>query len=261
MKIIVPVGDDKQTIFKRTGRAPFFNIYEDDTLLESLENSHASHHDGDGHGEGHGHDHSHEHLDDHEHLNEHKKDVEMLRGCDVILAQAVGEHMAEALKSVGINIIKLRAEDGATADEVVVKFLNNSLKKQQKSDAKPKLESKRLIFPTNENMGYLSKRGAHFGKAKFYTIITLTDGVMADVEVVENQGHNAGACGNAVSNIMALNPDALIVGGIGGSPAQGFANAGLDVYFDGESENVKESIDKFVANKLEKVNGGTCSTH
>lgn len=111
-------------------------------------------------------------------------------------------------------------------------------------------------------MGYLSKRGAHFGKAKFYTIITLEDNKIADVNVEVNPGHSGGACGNAVTNIMSLNPDALIVSGIGASPAKGFANAGLDLYFDRESATVKESIDMFIANKLEKSAGeGTCSTH
>jgi len=40
----------------------------------------------------------------------------------------------------------------------------------------------RVAFPTDENSGYLSKRGAYFGKAKFYTIITLEDGKIVDVE-------------------------------------------------------------------------------
>lgn len=120
----------------------------------------------------------------------------------------------------------------------------------------------RLVFPTDEDMGYLSKRGAHFGKAKFYTIVTLEDHKMVDVEVVENPGHSGGACGNAVMNIMSLNPDALIVSGIGGSPAQGFAKAGLDLYFDTTSATVKDSIDAFIGGSLEKSSGqGTCSTH
>ena len=120
----------------------------------------------------------------------------------------------------------------------------------------------RLIFPTDEDMGYLSKRGAHFGKAKFYTIITLKDDTISDVEIHKNPGHSGGACGNAVANIMSLNPDALIVSGIGGSPAQGFSKAGLDLYFDKTSPTIKESIDMFIANKLEKSSGqGTCSTH
>jgi predicted Fe-Mo cluster-binding NifX family protein len=121
---------------------------------------------------------------------------------------------------------------------------------------------KRVVYPTDENMGYLSKRGAHFGKAKFYTIVTIEDGKISDVEVIENPGHSGGACGNAVSNILALKPDALVVSGIGASPAQGFAQAGLDVYYDPDSPTVEESIKKLVADKLQKLNGqGSCSVH
>lgn len=120
----------------------------------------------------------------------------------------------------------------------------------------------RIVFPTNENNGYLSQRGAHFGKAKFYTIITLQENKIADAEVVVNGGHDSGACGNAVANIMSLKPDALVVGGIWGSPAQGFASAGLNVYVDQESATVKESIDKFIADLLVKLGtDGTCSVH
>ena len=120
----------------------------------------------------------------------------------------------------------------------------------------------RIVCPTDENMGYLSKRGAHFGKAKFYTIITLENDEIVDVEVQQNPGHSGGACGNAVANILSLHPDALVVSGIGNSPAAGFAKAGLDVYLDRESITVKESIDAFINQKLEKITGqGTCSVH
>lgn len=120
----------------------------------------------------------------------------------------------------------------------------------------------RLIFPTNENQGYLSKRGAHFGKAKFYTVITLEDEKITDVESLKNPGHETGACSNAISNILSFNPDALIVGGIGTKPAEGFKEAGLDVYFDETSKTVEDSIKLFLSNKLEKsVGKGTCSVH
>ena len=120
----------------------------------------------------------------------------------------------------------------------------------------------RLVFPTDENMGYLSPRGAHFGKAKFYTIITLNDGEISDVESVQNPGHSTGGCTDAVTNIMALKPDALIVSGIGGRPAQGFLQAGLDLYFDRTSATVKESLELFKDGKLEKSQGqGTCSAN
>lgn len=120
----------------------------------------------------------------------------------------------------------------------------------------------RVVFPTDENMGYLSKRGAHFGKAKFYTIVTIEEGKITEVEGIANQGHSVGGCGNAVTTIMELNPDALIVGGIGGSPAEGFAKAGLDVYVDQVSSTVQTSVEMFVRGSLGKLGGlGTCSTH
>ena len=120
----------------------------------------------------------------------------------------------------------------------------------------------RLIYPTDENAGFLSKRGAHFGKAKYYTIVTLKENTIDNVEVIQNPGHRGGACGNAVANIMDLNPDGLIVSGIGGSPAKGFANAGLDVYFDKTSATVQESLELFLTQKMQKLgNSGTCSAH
>lgn len=71
-----------------------------------------------------------------------------------------------------------------------------------------------------------------------------------------------GACGGAVLNIMSLNPDALVVGGIGASPAKGFFEAELDVYVDSDSQTVQISIEKFLQASLEKLNtSGTCSAH
>ncbi len=121
MKILVPVDSDEKTVFKRTGQAPFFNIYEESQLLESVPNNH---------GGGHGYKHAHD--DSKEHLNEHKKDIESLRGCDIILVQALGEHMKEALESISLDVMKLRKDDGVFADEVVENFLNNNLVNQKK---------------------------------------------------------------------------------------------------------------------------------
>lgn len=120
----------------------------------------------------------------------------------------------------------------------------------------------RLVFPTDENEGYLSKRGAHFGKAKFYTIVTVKEGKITDVESILNGGHSKGSCLNAVTKIMDLNPDVLIVDGIGGRPAKGFLEAGLDIYFDKTSKTIQDSLKMFLDGKLEKSNGeGTCNHH
>jgi predicted Fe-Mo cluster-binding NifX family protein len=120
----------------------------------------------------------------------------------------------------------------------------------------------RIVFPTDENLGYLSRRGAHFGKAKYYTVITMDDNKIIDVEGIKNPGHDNGGCSNAVANIMALKPDALVVSGIGGSPARGFAEAGLTLYVDQHSPTIKQSLINYSQNLLERLGAeGTCSTH
>ena len=120
----------------------------------------------------------------------------------------------------------------------------------------------RIIFPTDENLGYLSRRGAHFGKAKYYTIITMEENKIIDVEGIKNPGHESGGCSNAVANIMALKPDALVVSGIGASPAKGFAQAGLTLYVDQHSPTIKQSLISFSQNHLQRLGAeGTCSTH
>ena len=117
----------------------------------------------------------------------------------------------------------------------------------------------KIVIPSNEDKGLLSKMGAHFGKAPFYTIVETNNNEITNVEVIKNQGHGAGGCSNAVANILSFKPDALIVVGIGPNPAAGFLRAGLDVFVDKESLTLEESINKFIENKLPKISAnGTC---
>lgn len=115
MKIVLAVDQDKETIVKRTGKCAYFAIYEGDELLQLIPNNHNKN------------DSHHKHLSDKEHTNEHKKDMEQLKGCDIILVQAVGEHMKEALESIGINIQKIRQKHGSTAKEVIQNFLQGNI--------------------------------------------------------------------------------------------------------------------------------------
>jgi len=124
MKIVVAVGEDKQTIIKRTGQSAFFAIYEEGKEVVYVPNKH--------HGGGH-HSHTHEHKHNHSkeehkaHTSSHRKDVQALKGCDIILAQAIGENMKEALDSIGLQVKKVREKHGASADELVQNFLNNNI--------------------------------------------------------------------------------------------------------------------------------------
>jgi predicted Fe-Mo cluster-binding NifX family protein len=124
MKIVLAVDEDKQTIVKRTGQSAYFAIYEDDKLIELVPNKH---HDGGHHEHTHNHENNHSDQEYEEHTNSHRKDVEALKDCDIILVQAVGENMKEALESIGLKVKKIRQKHGTTSDEVIHNFLNNNI--------------------------------------------------------------------------------------------------------------------------------------
>jgi predicted Fe-Mo cluster-binding NifX family protein len=124
MKIVLAVDEDKKSIVTRTGQSAYFAIYEDEKLLELVPNKH---HDGGHHAHRGAAEHDHSGMSHEAHTNSHKKDVEKLKGCDIILVRAVGENMKEALESVGLQIKKIRKKDGLTADEVVENFLRGNI--------------------------------------------------------------------------------------------------------------------------------------
>lgn len=119
-----------------------------------------------------------------------------------------------------------------------------------------------LVFPTMRDDGLSAKRGAHFGRANFYTVVNVEDGIVKEVNVHKNPGHVTGACSSAVSNIQSLGADALIVSGIGGEPLKKFLAIGIDVYFDDKHEMLEDSLRAFLAGKVAKIDPNhTCSSH
>ncbi len=116
MKIAIAVEADKKTIVKKTGQAAFFAIYENDRVVDFIPNHHGEGNHGQGNPQGGAF-----------HKNERKKGIPSLTGCDVILVQAVGENMREALESIGLKIKKIRKKDGVTAQEAVENFLADNI--------------------------------------------------------------------------------------------------------------------------------------
>ena len=105
-----------------------------------------------------------------------------------------------------------------------------------------------IVFPTNTPDGLLSKRGAHFGRARFYTLVAVNaDGAVVDVTVTPNPGHSAGGCQSVVSLIGGLGADTLVVSGIGASPLEGFLKHGIRVYRDTHSPNVGEALSQILS--------------
>ena len=81
-----------------------------------------------------------------------------------------------------------------------------------------------IVFPTMKEDGLSAKRGAHFGKASFYTVVKVEEGIVKDMSIHKNPGHVTGACADAVTNIQSLGADTLIVSGIGAPIRPDFLN-------------------------------------
>jgi len=121
MKIAVAVEGENLKIVTRTGRAPYFAIFEFDgnrfKLLNINKNTHAGEHNHKG-------KHKEEHTENEiKHHHRHIK-ASNLQGCDYIIARAIGPNMKDALDIEGIKIIKISNKDGNDALEVLEKIKN-----------------------------------------------------------------------------------------------------------------------------------------
>jgi predicted Fe-Mo cluster-binding NifX family protein len=123
IRVAVPVEGDSLEIVTRTGRAPFFAIYEFDgnefKLLGLNENTHAGEHE-------HEHENGHEHAEEHtaDEVEHHHKHVKASRvdDCDYILVRALGPNMKDALEMAGVKVVKISKKDGEKAPEVLEKI-------------------------------------------------------------------------------------------------------------------------------------------
>lgn len=121
MKIAIPVEGETLKIVKRTGQAPFFALFDGTTferIVEAPQSGH-DHHD-------HDHDEDHHHVDDEEHVQGHGKSLANLDGVELMLVQAIGPHMKEAVDRAGITVKKIREKHGAFADEAVKNYLEGA---------------------------------------------------------------------------------------------------------------------------------------
>ena len=96
MRVAIPTND-KENIFKRTGRANGFLIADvansDYTVKDYRPNTHSHHHH-------HGHD---EH---HEQGHSHKEIVNALSDCNYLNVNMIGKHFGSDLKPAGIKVFK-----------------------------------------------------------------------------------------------------------------------------------------------------------
>ncbi len=111
----------------------------------------------------------------------------------------------------------------------------------------------RVAVPTNNPGGLEAERSDHFGHCDIFTVLNLSeDFTINDVEKIENGEHEAGGCMVPVKVLSDAGVEAIVVGGMGARPMQGFVQAGIKVYFANVAtiKTVKEVAEGFSQNML-----------
>ncbi len=126
--------------------------------------------------------------------------------------------------------------------------------------------SQTVAIPSNAPGGLAASPSAHFGHCDAYTVIKVEDGVMSDVQVVPNTGHDHGNCMAPVQILAGMGVNVLIAGGMGMRPLNGLREAGISVYHSGDLFTVKDVFQAFIDGKLqpfgqEDLCKGTCGHH
>ena len=127
------------------------------------------------------------------------------------------------------------------------------------------MENGRIAIPSNGTGGLNSTRSGHFGHCDVFTLIDVENSNVKNESTVSNQEHGHGGCMVPVNLLAGQNVNAIVVGGIGKRPLEGFAQVGIDVYFDSVNPDVKTVVENLIADKLEKISpdqacggGGDC---
>ena len=127
----------------------------------------------------------------------------------------------------------------------------------------------RIAIPTNNPGGMEASRSDHFGHCDVFTLVEVdSDNKVTSVEMLPVPQHGAGGCMVPVNFLKDAGVNAIVVGGIGARPMQGFAEVGIDVdWADRDaSPDAGAVMEKFSAGQLPTMNadqacGGGSACH
>jgi predicted Fe-Mo cluster-binding NifX family protein len=107
-----------------------------------------------------------------------------------------------------------------------------------------------IAVPSAQPGGLEASLGAHFGHCDLYTLVSVADGKIQQVDVIPNVPHQQGGCMAPVNYLAAKGARALIAGGMGLRPLMGFNQAGINVFYGGDAHTVGDAVAALMAGKL-----------
>jgi predicted Fe-Mo cluster-binding NifX family protein len=119
----------------------------------------------------------------------------------------------------------------------------------------------RIVVPTIGQEGLKANLAQHFGRAPYFTAVDLNDkGDVTNVKSVSNVGEHAGGMGHAHDNILDLQPNVIIVYGMGPRGLNTFQSAGIMV-LRANANTVNEVVAAYKDDKLPELTEGCQDAH
>lgn len=109
-----------------------------------------------------------------------------------------------------------------------------------------------IAVPSNQPGGLDAPLGAHFGHCEVYTLISVSNGEITNVDVIPNIPHQQGGCMAPVRYLADKGVNKLIAGGMGMRPLMGFTEVGIEVYHGAQAPAVKDAVTSLIQGTLQQ---------
>jgi predicted Fe-Mo cluster-binding NifX family protein len=118
----------------------------------------------------------------------------------------------------------------------------------------------RIVIPTENQQGLNARLAEHFGRAPYYTVLELDGNEVSNVKTVPNVGEHAGGRGYSHDHILELQPNAIIIYGMGPRGLDTFQSSGVAV-LRANANTVNEVMVAYKNDKLQELTEGCQHAH
>lgn len=106
----------------------------------------------------------------------------------------------------------------------------------------------RIVFPTKENMSYLSQSALDINEAKYLTVLDIQNQTIVGVEMIKNTISSNNE--EFVQTFKENQYEAIVVTQSNSLPLNELKNAGISVYTDSKSQLVLNAFNDYLNQRL-----------
>ncbi len=104
-----------------------------------------------------------------------------------------------------------------------------------------------IAVPSDTTTGLDSTISEHFGHCGAFTLVTVENGEIGEVSILENGGHEQGGCMAPVQLLKEHGVEILLSGGMGPRPLSGFQQVGIAVHHSKDVQSVRDAVDLYLS--------------